>query len=73
MEQKSNGSLIGAVVIIVLLLIAGFFFWKNSVKNKVIEQPAISETSTSADVASDVSGLEQDLNSLDLDNLDTDL
>jgi multisubunit Na+/H+ antiporter MnhB subunit len=72
MEQKSNGALMSAIVIIILLIIGGIFFWKTSVKDKVGE-PTISETAPVNGVENDLSNLEKDLNSLDLNNLDTDL
>jgi len=72
MEQKSNGSLISAIVIIILLIIGGIFFWKTSVKNKS-DQPNIPATAPTADVDKDITNLESDLNSLNLDNLDSDL
>lgn len=73
MEQKSNGAMISAVVIIILLIIGGIFFWKTNIKDKSTDQPNISETSSSADVSSDISSLEGDLDSMNLDNLDSDL
>lgn len=65
-EQKSNGALIGSVIIIVILIIGGIYFWKASVER----------TSDSAEFSSeslDTSSMEADLNSLDMENLDSDI
>ena len=70
MEQKSNSALIGSVIIVIIIIVGGVYLWKTSIKNKIEreKQPA----STSVEVT-EVSNLENDLNGLDVDNLDTDL
>ncbi|MBP6884011.1 MAG: hypothetical protein KBC06_02155 [Candidatus Pacebacteria bacterium] len=68
-QEKTNGALIGSIIIIVILIIGGIYFWKTSVKNL----PANTETSTSGNTQDDTASLDADVNSVDLDSLDSDL
>ncbi|HEY4715349.1 MAG TPA: hypothetical protein VIH31_02490 [Candidatus Paceibacterota bacterium] len=74
MEQKSNGALISSIVIIILLVIGGIFLWKTSIKNKVA-QPSTTDSGsvTTTTTTNDVSDIENDLNSIDINNLDSGL
>jgi len=64
-EQKSNGALIGLIVIVIILIIGGIYLWQTSLKDNTTE----STLGTSEDSAQ----LEADVNSIDLESLDSDL
>jgi len=73
MEQKSNGALISSIIIILILIIGGIYLWRTSVKNKVGQPAGGSPTTTSGGntgTGTDVSDIENSLNSIDVNNLD---
>ncbi len=70
MEQKSNGALMGSIIIIVILIIGGWYVWKTSVKQK-IQQNNGTTVNTPSDNPDDVSNIEQGLNDVKLDTLDS--
>ncbi len=62
-ETKSNGALLGSIIIVIILVIGGVYLWKvNLEKRMELENTA---------PASDATSLEADLNSTDLDSLDS--
>ena len=75
-EDKSYGALFGSVVVVILLIAGGIYVFKNNMNPKVAP-PAMEETATvnavdeqTAQTDSDLSNVEADLNSVDLDSLD---
>ncbi len=64
-EQKSNGALTGLIIVIIILILGGIYFWRNSVKEKMLPE---NSSTGSIDTAS---GLDANVNNLDLDNLDS--
>ena len=68
MEQKSNGALISSIIIILILIIGGIYFWKTSIKGKI--NTGTPAADTGAVSGADLSGVESDLNSIDVNNLD---
>jgi len=65
-ETKSNGALLGSIVIVLILVIVGIYFWKISIENKSVMQ---NEEETSS--LNETSSLEADLNSTDLESMDS--
>lgn len=71
-QQKSNGALVGSIIIIIILIIGGIYFWKNSVKEQVApENTDISSDTESIDNSAAV--IEAELNSMDLESLDSEI
>lgn len=75
MEEKSNNALIGSIIIVIVIIIGGIYFWQTAIKNKI--QNPVSNTqvtqptgTTPEATGTDVSDIEKDLNSLDVNNLD---
>lgn len=69
-EQKSNGALVGLIIIIIILLLGGAYLWnKNQKKNSDIE-PKINQASTTDENTAE---MEANLNSVDLESLDSDI
>jgi len=68
-EQKPNGALIGLSIIVIILIIGGIYLWKNSARENNIV-PDSSDTTGSLDSAAD---LDANVNSIDLDNLDSEI
>ena len=70
-EEKSNGALVGSIIIIVILILGGAYFLKTSMKN----QPATPEdTSTiESNTNVDTTEVENELNSIDLETLDSEI
>lgn len=68
-EKKSNGALVGSIIIIVILIIGGIYLWKNSMEDKApIEN---SELSSEEDITNSAATIEAELNSMDLEGLDS--
>jgi hypothetical protein len=67
-QQKSNGALVGSVIIIVILIIGGIYFWQTKLKDKAMPVENVGGDSVSSD---DSLNLEADLNSIDLESLDS--
>ncbi len=65
-ETKSNGALLGSIVIVLILVIGGIYLWKTSTENKSVMQ---NEEETSS--LNETSSLEADLNSTDLESMDS--
>lgn len=61
-EQKSNGALVGLIIIIIILVLGGIYLWKSNTKEEVA--PVVTDDTTS---------LEADVNSVDLDGLDSEI
>lgn len=72
-EKKSNGALVGLVIIVIILIIGGIYYWQNSMKKVVVpEDTNVSEsTNATSKASSDTASLEADVNSIDLDSLDS--
>jgi hypothetical protein len=60
-EQKSNGALMGSVIIVIILIIGGIYLWKQQGMKKA-EMP---ENNT------DTTSIETELDTMDLDSLDS--
>jgi hypothetical protein len=74
MEQKSNGSLISAIIIIIILIIGGIYFWKSGVKNAPVNNSNYgAPTGSVQGTADQTAAIEQDLNKVDTNNLDSGL
>ncbi len=67
-EQKSNGALVGLIVIITILILGGVYLWNQNQKNNSELEKKISETSTSDENTTE---MQANLNSVDLENLDS--
>lgn len=59
--EKSNGALIGSVVIILILIVGGVYLWKTSVREKAVPEGG----------SDSAASIEANLNSMDMDNLDS--
>lgn len=70
-QPKSNGALIGSIVIIVLLIIGGLYLWKNSAKEEML--PENSNVSGGDEIDASAAAIEAELNSMDLDSLDSEI
>ncbi|MCX6754960.1 MAG: hypothetical protein NT068_00265 [Candidatus Nomurabacteria bacterium] len=66
MEQKSNSALIGSVIIIIILIIGGVYLYKTSVKKQMQQRNNPSQVTTD-----EFSGIETDLNTTDINNIDS--
>ncbi|MCX6752911.1 MAG: hypothetical protein NTW62_01020 [Candidatus Nomurabacteria bacterium] len=73
MDKKSNGALIGSVVIIIILIIGGIYLYNTNVQQKM-EQPVntnVGATVQQNKTSADLTNLETDLNSTDLNSIDS--
>jgi len=77
-EQKSNGALVGLIIIIVILVLGGIYLWKTSDKegapaNTETEPASSEENTTSGANVNETSSLEGDVDSMDLESLDSEI
>lgn len=68
-EEKSNGTLIGAIVIIIILIIGGIYTWQS--KAKVLLEEKQDQVNLETNLT-DLDTLEQDLGEIDA-TIDLDL
>ena len=68
-EQKSNGALVGLVVIIIILVLGGVYLWKNSMK----ERAKLENTNITSSNTDDSVDLNAEIDSLDLESLDSEI
>lgn len=66
MEQKSNSALIGSIIIVIILIIGGVYLYKTSVKKQIEQRNNPAQVTTD-----EFSGLETDLNTTDINNIDS--
>lgn len=73
-NSEKIGPLIGSVIII-LIIIAGAFYLFSIIKQKVDTQKATQETITESteNQSDEISEIEADINSIEVENLDTEL
>lgn len=69
-QQKSNGALVGSIIIIIILIIGGIYFWQNNLKEKV-DEPKNSNVGDVSGTSNDTASLDANVNSIDLDSLDS--
>lgn len=67
-EQKPNGALVGLIIIIVILIIGGVYLWKKNTKSESVITPPGSEENGAT-----VEDLEANLESIDLESLDSEI
>ena len=81
-QEKSSGPLVGIVIIVVLFIIGGYYYWTTQVdrgstqtQESVIspETASIIESLQTQGTTDEISDIEDDLNSTDLENLDAEL
>jgi hypothetical protein len=65
--QKSNGALVGSIIIVIILILGGIYLLKNSVR-----QP-VEPTNDLAAEDQNLAEVEGELDSMDLENLDSDI
>jgi len=84
-EEKSTGPLVGIIIVVVVLVFGGLYFWGKQVSEnsqiELEELPSASEITNTPDetletlgtqgTSDEVGAIESDLNSTNLDNLDT--
>ena len=66
MEQKSNSALIGSIIIVIILIIGVVYLYKTSVKKQIEQRNNPAQVTTD-----EFSGLETDLNTTDINNIDS--
>jgi len=66
-QQKSNGALIGSIIIIIILIIGGVYMWQNRPE----ESPVPPENTLGG--ADELMNLEADVNSIDLEGIDSEI
>ena len=69
-EQKSNGALIGLIIIVIILILGGIYLWNQNQKNNPEPEQKISETPASGENTAE---MEANLNSMDLESLDSEI
>src|SRR3989344_6350637 len=76
-EPKNNGAgpLIGVIIIIIILALGGLYFWKNSAAKKTSggETDEVVDNLSALSAADDIASIESELESTDLENLDSEL
>ena len=70
-EQKSNGALVGSVIIIIILILGGIYLLKTSIKEKPL--PGNTETAQSNEILNGAAVIEAELDSMDLESLDSEI
>jgi len=68
----SSGPIIGVVVIIVIIILGGLYFWSQRGVNDTDLEGVIDDINMQSD-ADDVSSIEADLESTDIENLDSEM
>ena len=68
-EQKSNGALVGSIIIVIILVIGGIYLWTKSKEAK--PTPANDSGAAQSSNNDDTIKMEADVNSVDLDSLDS--
>ena len=80
--EKSSGPLVGIIIVVVLLIIGGYYYWTTQVDrgDTQTQESAISpetasiiESLQTQGTTDEISDIEDDLNSTDLENLDAEL
>lgn len=73
-EKKSNGALVGSIIIIIILIVGGIYLFKN-IKNQNDIKDMENIEDTLADTSKEGTELEMqaELDSIDLEGLDSDL
>ncbi len=66
---NGNGALIGSMIIVVILVIGGIYFWKVSMEERATEL----ENNTSDSGVESSSEMEAELDSIDLESLDSEI
>lgn len=73
-DKKSNGALLGSVVIIIILVIGGIYIFKKSAVNPAyIEINNDTNQILTPEDTSSSTEIEAELNSIDLESLDSEL
>ena len=69
MKKNTGNAMVGVIIIVLILIIGGYFLYKNTIKSKINSQK-----SEQIDVLnSGASGRGQDDNNKDLSNIESDL
>jgi hypothetical protein len=81
-DKKQTGSLIGIIIIILIIVIGGFYFWGQKLDEVSIEPTAeeilaeedvLSEALETQGTSDELTDIEADLESTNLDDLDAEL
>lgn len=74
-QTKSNGALVGSIIIIVILIIGGIYLWQNSLKEKALpqDQTMPEEMKDFESSVDSTSSIEAELDSIDLDSIDSEI
>lgn len=77
-KDSGTGPIIGSIIIIILIVLGGLYFWGYIIKKQHVEAPITNE-STSEQVPSeevadpDVAEINNELNSTNVDDVDSDM
>lgn len=72
--EKSNGALVGSIIIIAILVLGGLYLWKTSTdKTPAPSTDTLLEGESNTNVTTDTDAIEQELDSMDLEGLDSEI
>ncbi|MEK7179877.1 MAG: hypothetical protein AAB706_00195 [Patescibacteria group bacterium] len=72
---SSMGALIGIIIVIAIIILGGMYFWGQRVdqKENIIEKDTATQSLQNQGTSDDLAAIETDVNSTQLDNLDSEL
>lgn len=73
-EKKSNGALIGSIIILIILIVGGIYLFKNIRNQNELKNMSdtITEGKEDAELGTEID-MQAELESIDLESLDSDL